>query len=121
MFRVNEYFDGRVKSIAFENADGPATVGVMAPGEYEFGTSTIEYMTITSGALEVQLPGETMENYKPFETFVVRERKFRVKAVQDTHTGVCLSRCRVTAYVVSSTGCAGLGVRVQGTGFRVLG
>ncbi len=86
MFRVNEYFDGRVKSIAFENADGPATVGVMAPGEYEFGTSTIEYMTITSGALEDQLPGETKwKTYKPFETFVVPGNvKFRVKADQDT-------------------------------------
>ena len=37
MFKVNEYFDGTVKSIAFGTAEGPATIGVMAPGEYEFG------------------------------------------------------------------------------------
>lgn len=35
MFKVNEYFDGTVKSIAFGTAEGPATIGVMAPGEYE--------------------------------------------------------------------------------------
>ena len=36
MLKVNEYFDGKVKSIGFANAGGNATVGVMAPGEYQF-------------------------------------------------------------------------------------
>ena len=31
MFKVNEYFDGTVKSIAFDMAAGPSTIGVMAP------------------------------------------------------------------------------------------
>jgi purine/pyrimidine-nucleoside phosphorylase len=86
MFKVNEYFEGKVKSIAFENADGPATVGVMAPGDYEFGTSTMEYMTVISGALEIQLPGESKwKTYKPFETFVVqKDSKFKVKVLQDS-------------------------------------
>jgi hypothetical protein len=90
MFKVNEYFDGKVKSIGFENLDGPATVGVMAPGEYEFGTSTIEYMTVISGAMEVLLPGESKwKTYKPFETFVVpKDVKFKVKLEQD-----CSYRC----------------------------
>jgi purine/pyrimidine-nucleoside phosphorylase len=49
MFKVNEYFDGNVKSIAFSTPECPATLGVMAPGEYEFGTSTVEYVTVVSG------------------------------------------------------------------------
>ncbi|MDP2112731.1 MAG: pyrimidine/purine nucleoside phosphorylase, partial [Bacteroidota bacterium] len=49
MLKVNEYFGGTVKSIALENLEGVATVGVMEAGEYEFGTATIELMTITSG------------------------------------------------------------------------
>ena len=53
MFKVNEYFDGRVKSLAFESIAGPATVGVMAPGEYEFATSTLEIMQVVSGKLTV--------------------------------------------------------------------
>ncbi|MEN9461547.1 MAG: hypothetical protein RIS84_1567, partial [Pseudomonadota bacterium] len=32
MFKTNEYFDGKVKSIAFQTAEYPATVGVMAVG-----------------------------------------------------------------------------------------
>ena len=57
MFKTNEYFEGKVVSIAFTSEKGPATAGVMAGGEYEFGTSTKEYMTVTSGAMTVKLPG----------------------------------------------------------------
>ena len=81
MFNVNEYFDGKVKSLAFENTEGPVTIGVMAAGEYEFGTATVEYMTVTSGELLVQLPGEPeWKSYKLFETFIVeKDTKFKVK------------------------------------------
>jgi hypothetical protein len=86
MFKTNEYYDGKVKSIAFETSEGPATVGVMAAGEYEFGTSTVEYMTVTSGEMEVMLPGETTwNNFLPFETFVVPANvKFKVRLKEDT-------------------------------------
>jgi len=86
MFATNEYFDGKVKSIAFTTAEGKATAGVMAAGEYEFGTGTIEYMTVTSGSMEVMLPGENSWNtFMPFETFVVEANvKFRVKVASDT-------------------------------------
>lgn len=62
MFQVNEYFNGTVKSIAFAGEEGPATVGVMAPGEYEFGTAKREIMHVVSGALTVKLPGS--DNWK---------------------------------------------------------
>ncbi|MBN1463385.1 MAG: pyrimidine/purine nucleoside phosphorylase [Paludibacteraceae bacterium] len=86
MFTTNEYFDGNVLSIALEAAEGRATVGVMAAGEYEFGTSTIEVMTVISGKLVIQLPGETeWKVYKKFESFVVEKGvKFKVKANEDT-------------------------------------
>lgn len=86
MFKTNEYFDGKVKSIAFETAEGPATIGVMAKGEYEFGTSSIEFMTVTSGVMSVQQPGETnWKDYKEFETFrVEKDVKFKVKVEGDT-------------------------------------
>jgi hypothetical protein len=82
MLKVNEYFGGTVKSIALENADGVATIGVMEAGEYEFGTGTIEHMTITSGVLDVLLPGESeWKSYSKGETFVVqKDVRFKVKA-----------------------------------------
>ena len=86
MFKVNEYFDGKVKSIAFETTDGSATIGVMAKGEYVFGTSTVEHMTVTSGKMDVKLPGEVQwKTYTEFETFVVpKDVKFNVKVDSDT-------------------------------------
>ena len=51
---TNEYFDGNVKSIAFNSATLPATVGVMEIGEYTFGTNAKEIMTVVSGELLVK-------------------------------------------------------------------
>ena len=91
MFKVNEYFDGKVKSIAFTTATGPATIGVMAPGDYEFGTAKKEIMTVTSGQLTVKLPGETTwKDYPKGATFTVApNQKFQLKVTQDT-SYVCL-------------------------------
>ena len=85
MFKTNQYFDGKVVSIGLESAEGTATVGVMAAGEYEFGTATVEIMTVISGALSVQQPGETeWKTYKKFESFEVEKGvKFRVKCTED--------------------------------------
>ena len=59
MLKVNEYFDGNVKSIAFNTATLPATVGVMVPGDYVFNTADREAVTVISGAMRIKLAGET--------------------------------------------------------------
>ena len=76
MFKVNEYFDGTVKSIAFTQAEGKATIGVMAPGEYEFGTAE----------RNVKLPGsEAFETFKTGSQFnVPANSKFQLKVVVET-------------------------------------
>lgn len=86
MFNVNQYFDGKVASIAFAGEQLPATVGVMAPGEYEFGTSQHETMTVISGALTVLLPSaadwQTFTAGQVFE--VPANSKFQLQVAQDT-------------------------------------
>lgn len=86
MFKTNEYFDGKVKSIALNSAEGTATVGVMAAGEYEFGTASVEIMTVVSGKLSIMLPGDTSwKEYRKFESVIVpKDVKFKVKAMEDT-------------------------------------
>ncbi|MBO0593436.1 pyrimidine/purine nucleoside phosphorylase [Cellulophaga sp. E16_2] len=86
MFKTNTYFEDKVISIAFENEEGKATVGVMAPGTYTFGTTTVEFMTVISGSMEVQLKGASdWKTYNPYETFkVAADSSFDVKVVSDT-------------------------------------
>ncbi|HEX7672072.1 MAG TPA: pyrimidine/purine nucleoside phosphorylase [Polyangiaceae bacterium] len=58
MLKHNTYFDGNVQSIGFERHGRKATVGVIHPGEYHFGTDAPERMTIVSGELEAKVEGE---------------------------------------------------------------
>ena len=86
MFKTNEYFEGKVKSIAFSSPTGPATVGVMAPGDYEFGTAKKEIMTVVSGKLTVKLPGEAAwQDFPKGSAFTVPPNsKFQLKVAEDT-------------------------------------
>jgi len=86
MLNVNEYFDGKVKSIALENSEGKVTSGVMAVGEYEFGTSENELMKVVSGELIIKLPdSDTFQSFPTGTEFTVEaNQKFHVKVEQTT-------------------------------------
>jgi len=91
MFKTNEYFDGKVKSIAFTSEDGPATIGVMAVGEYEFGTGSVEIMSVVSGSMDIKLPEtDTWKTFTAGESFeVAKDVKFGVRITQET-SYICL-------------------------------
>lgn len=63
---ANIYFGGNVTSrtIIFNNGE-KKTLGIMMPGEYEFGTEKKELMEILAGTLQVKLL-----NSKEWVTFV---------------------------------------------------
>jgi uncharacterized protein YaiE (UPF0345 family) len=86
MFKINQYFDGKVASIAFQTATLPATVGVMAVGEFEFGTSQKETVTVVSGALTVKLPGSgDWKTVNAGDHFIVAaNEKFQLQVAQET-------------------------------------
>lgn len=83
---VNQYFDNKVTSIAFQTVTKPATVGVMEIGEYEFGTSEFETMTVVSGALTVKLPdSDEFVTYDAGQSFTIEaNEKFQVKVAVET-------------------------------------
>ncbi len=93
MFKTNEYFDGKVKSIAFQTATHPATIGVMAVGEYEFGTNCEEVMTVVSGKLIVKLPGsDAWQDFTAGDSFIVAaNQKFQLQVPEET-AYLCLYR-----------------------------
>jgi len=65
--KANIYFDGKVTSrtVIFKNGD-KKTLGIMMPGEYEFGTQDTEIMEVIGGSMDVLLP-DTIE-YQTFKT-----------------------------------------------------
>jgi len=86
MLKINEYFNGKVKSIGLTNEDGKSTVGVMEEGEYEFNTSSVEHMTVVSGSLKVMQPQAVeWQSYSNGQTFTVAANvRFKVRVEEQT-------------------------------------
>jgi uncharacterized protein YaiE (UPF0345 family) len=84
---ANVYFDGKVTSRTVMFEDGSKkTLGIMLPGEYEFGTDARELMEIVAGDLEIQLPGEHWKHISGGDSFEVPAQssfKLRIKTVTD--------------------------------------
>ncbi len=83
---ANMYFDGKVTSRVVLFADGTKkTLGIMLPGEYTFGTEAKEIMEITSGDLDVLLPGESWQNFQGGSSFEVpANSSFELKVKKPT-------------------------------------
>lgn len=80
--KANIYFDGKVTSRTAIFADGSKkTLGIMLPGEYEFGTGAAELMEMMAGEMEVLLPGESAwQVFKAGQSFSVpANSKFKLK------------------------------------------
>jgi uncharacterized protein YaiE (UPF0345 family) len=86
--KANVYFDGKVTSRTVLFADGTRkTLGIMMPGEYEFGTDAKELMEVLGGELTVLLPGDdewqTFKAGQSFEVAASSSFKLRVDGVAD--------------------------------------
>ncbi len=84
---ANIYFEGKVTSRAVLFPDGSKkTLGIMLPGEYEFGTAEAEIMEIQAGSLDVRLPGaadwQRIEGQGVFE--VPAQSRFALKVYSPT-------------------------------------
>lgn len=85
---ANTYFDGKVSSRTVIFADGSKkTLGIMLPGDYEFGTDQKELMEITAGDLEVSLPDsdewQTIKGGESFEVAANSKFQLKIKTVTD--------------------------------------
>lgn len=83
--KANVYFDGKVTSRTVLFPDGTKkTLGIILPGQYEFGTAAAEQMEILAGRLEAQLPGsDTWVAYEAGQCFdVPANSRFKVRAAE---------------------------------------
>lgn len=81
--KANVYFNGNVTSRTVFLEDGTRkTLGIILPGEYEFGTAEKEHMEVLSGKLNVLLPGsETWAAFEAGQAFEVpADSKFKLSA-----------------------------------------
>ena len=88
---ANVYFDGKVTSRLIEFANGDIkTLGIMHPGDYEFGTETAELMEITRGSLMVQLADDAgWTHIKGGESFDVPAKSSFKVVVEEVTDYVC--------------------------------
>jgi len=89
---ANIYFDGKVTSRTVIFPDGTKkTLGIMLPGDYEFGTDSAEEMEIMNGKLNVKLPqnNDWIEISAPATFNVPANSKFSLKVI--TTTDYCCS------------------------------
>lgn len=89
---ANVYYDGKVTSRIVEFEDGEKkTLGIMLPGDYEFGTEKKEIMEIMSGDLEILLPNneQWISISEPFTFEVPANSSFKLKI--NTVTDYCCS------------------------------
>lgn len=83
----NIYFDGKVQSRTVLFPDGgKKTLGVILPGDYEFGTADREVMEMTAGVATVMLPGEAeWKAYGPGTSFgIPANSKFKYRCGEPT-------------------------------------
>ena len=85
---ANVYFDGNVTSRAVVFGDGTKkTLGIMMPGDYEFGTAEKEVMEIMSGEMDILLPGcsdwQTIIGPQSFEVPANSKFSLKVKTIAD--------------------------------------
>lgn len=86
--KANVYFEGKVTSRTVLFPDGTKkTLGIMFPGDYEFGTAEKEVMEIMGGELDVLLPGApdwmTFKEGDVFEVPAQSKFKLKVKSLTD--------------------------------------
>jgi len=86
--KANIYFDGKVTSRTVLFPDGTKkTLGIMVPGEYEFGTADKEIMEMLGGEMDVLLPGSdkwiTVKEGNSFEVPANSKFKLNVKTLAD--------------------------------------
>ena len=99
----NKYFDDQVQSIGFERNGRRATVGVIAPGTFHFGTQAPERMTIISGELAVKPDGGEWARYAA-GTREILECWFDQTPIRDEYL------------IVDGTGLAGAGAHSYSAG-----
>ena len=92
MIKVNEYFEGKIKSLGFEFEGIQYTTGVMLPGEYSIDTEKEEHITGSLGAIEIRPPGSDWKTVECGDTIVIQANATFDVRIRDTASYICMYR-----------------------------
>jgi uncharacterized protein YaiE (UPF0345 family) len=92
MINVNEYFEGKIKSLGFELHGTPYTAGVILPGEYAIDIQKEEHITVTVGEFEIRPPDSDWKTARIGDTTVIPANStFDVRASEPV-SYICMYR-----------------------------
>lgn len=92
MINVNEYFEGRIKSLGFELKGTPYTAGVVLPGEYTIDTEKEEHITATMGEFEIRPPGSDWKTLAIGDTIVIPSNTSFELTLKEPASYICMYR-----------------------------
>lgn len=90
MINVNEYYEGKIKSLGNSLKNERFTVGVMEEGEYRFGTDTVEIMEVIFGEMDAILPEGVKKTYRKGDSFQVEKGVEFTVIIKDPVSYLCL-------------------------------
>lgn len=91
MYQLRKYHGNRVQSLTYNDDNQSFSVGIIAPGEYEFGAIKKEVTTVTLGKIDVWVEGKgDWKSCSKGETFEIPEHKnFKFK-VDKISSYICI-------------------------------
>ncbi len=93
MIEERDFFGGKVKTLKCDTKGESFSVCVLLPGDYTFGTSSIEDIEIIQGQVEVALPDGSVKMYRKGDSFTVEaERDYNLAIEKHPVAYVCKYR-----------------------------
>ncbi len=90
MYKVRKYYKDRVMSLTHDDGKQAFSVGIIAPGTYEFGAISDERYRVTSG--EIYCWEEDSDEWKKYSTdqvFTVQSHKNFIIKTKEVSSYIC--------------------------------
>ena len=90
MYELRKYHGDRVMSLTYEADEESFSVGILSPGEYQFGAIKKEVFTVTSGVISVNIENsEVWTTHGKNDVFTVPDHKNFKLSVDRVSTYIC--------------------------------
>lgn len=90
MYELRKYHGDRVQSLTYDDDNLAFSVGIISPGEYQFGSIKEEIFTVNYGIISAWMEGnDEWKSYKSGDTFVIPSSKNFSLKVTETSAYIC--------------------------------